>query len=85
MDLSAHLNNRIMAMVPSELNRLFVQAKAAPDFDKLQASFENQQKTLAAAYGDSDKPRLKNGAISALANSPAKSRISGSCWWRPMR
>lgn len=58
-----HLNNRIMAMLPSELDRLCAKAQAAPDFSNLQASFEAQKKSVAAAYGESEKPKLKNGSI----------------------
>lgn len=63
MDLSAHLHNRVMAILPNELDRLRAKAKDAPSFDNLQASYEAQIKSIAASYGDSDKPRLKNGAV----------------------
>ncbi len=63
MDLSAHLHNRVMAILPNELDRLRAKAKDAPSFDNLQSGYESQIKSIAAGYGDSDKPRLRNGAV----------------------
>ncbi len=52
-----------MAILPSELNRLLAKAQSAPDFDKLQASYETQKESIAAAFGESERPRLRNGSI----------------------
>lgn len=63
MDLSMYLNNRIMALLPSEMDRLRAKAQAAPNSEQLQSNFEAHEAKLSAAYGDSEKPRLRNGSI----------------------
>lgn len=64
MDLSTHLNNRIMAILPDELTRLRARASAAPDFSKLQTSYEAHKEKVLGAFAESEKPRLRNGSIS---------------------
>lgn len=63
MDLSGHFNNRVMAMLPSALDRLRVMSQDAPDINNLQTSYEEQKKSVANLYGEQQKPRLVNGTI----------------------
>lgn len=66
MNLLAHLDNQIMAVMPDALDKMrSVLASADFDFAKVQASYLAEKESIESASLNSEQPRLRTGSINA--------------------